>query len=357
MVRIAVVGAGLIGKRHAEAIASTRNVALSAIVDPVPSGKEFAAAMGAAWHGSLNSLLAQGDSDGIIVAVPNELHVPLGLECIAAGLPTLIEKPLASDISGAQALVDAAAAADVALAVGHHRRHNPLIAHAREQITSGRLGKISAVHGMFWVRKPDDYFNNAWRRGPGAGPLLINLIHDIDLLRHLVGEIIRVQAITSNTLRGHEVEDGAAIVMHFENGALGTFNLSDGVPSPWSWELASGENPAYPVGGQSCYFIGGTMASMELPSCRIWENQGSGKPGGWWDPIIASRCAVPAGEPLARQIAQFAQVIRGLETPVAPASEGLRSLMVVEAVRQSAREGAPVSLPGSDGAMNGDRTS
>jgi predicted dehydrogenase len=70
--------------------------------------------------------------------------------------------------------------------------------------------------------------------------LLTNLIHDLDLLRHLCGEVRQVQAITSNAIRGFANEDCAAVLLQFDNGALGSLTGSDAVAAPWSWELDSG---------------------------------------------------------------------------------------------------------------------
>ncbi|MCA1371958.1 gfo/Idh/MocA family oxidoreductase, partial [Bradyrhizobium sp. BRP14] len=124
---------------------------------------------------------------------------------------------------------------------------------AREAVTNGKLGQLTAVVGLWLLRKPDDYFEVAWRREAGGGPLLINLIHDIDNLRFICGEIVEVQALTSNKVRGFAVEDTAALLLRFANGALGTVTVSDATPAPWSWELSSGENPAYPRQDQPCY--------------------------------------------------------------------------------------------------------
>jgi predicted dehydrogenase len=88
-----------------------------------------------------------------------------------------------------------------------------MIREAKTIIDSGRVGKIVAVHGAFWTMKPESYFDVAWRREKGAGPVLINLIQDLDLLRFLCGEVIAVQAMESNARRGNPVEDTAAILL------------------------------------------------------------------------------------------------------------------------------------------------
>lgn len=342
-VALAIAGAGLIGKRHAEAIAVAPEAALHSIVDPSDAGRAYAKAIGAKWHSSLSALFRDGKPDGVIVATPNRIHVDNGLECVAAGVPALVEKPLASDLAAAQELVEAGEKAGVALLVGHHRRHNPLIAAAKLRIAEGALGTVVAVNGMFWLMKPDDYFEADWRRQPGAGPILLNLIHDIDLLRHLVGDIVSVQALQSGLVRGNAVEETAALVFRFDNGALGAFTLSDTIVAPWSWELTAQENPAYPPTGQSCYFIGGTHGSMELPSARIWTNPGKRS---WWEPIQATHSPVSREDPLVRQINQFARVIRGEEPPLASAREGLKSLQVIDAVKRSIATGRTVEIPG-----------
>ncbi|MEM5493357.1 Gfo/Idh/MocA family oxidoreductase [Hoeflea sp. AS16] len=341
-VRIAVAGAGLIGKRHIEAIAATPGVELHSIVDPSDAARQYAGLADARWYGSLAAAFDADKPDGIVLATPNQVHVENGLECVAAGIPALIEKPLASDLQAGLDLVIAGEDAGVPLLVGHHRRHNPLIASAKMQIDDGLLGTLVAVHGMFWLMKPDDYFETGWRRQPGGGPVFLNLIHDIDLLRHLIGEIVSVQALMSSAVRGNPVEETAAIILRFENGVLGTFSLSDTIVSPWSWELTASENPAYPPTGQSCYFIGGTHGAMELPNTKVWTNPAARS---WWEPISATRYPVSREDPLVRQIAQFANVIRGKEPPLVSAREGLKTLQVIDAVQRSAPNGQTVTLP------------
>jgi predicted dehydrogenase len=342
-VRIAVAGAGLIGRRHAGAIRSAGET-LAAIADPAPAARAFAERLGVPWVPDLAALLAGPVPDGVILATPNAHHVEGGLACVAAGLPVLVEKPLAADAPSGLALVTAAEAAGVALLVGHHRRHNGLVARAKALIDAGALGRILAVQATFWLRKPDDYFETPWRREPGAGPILLNLIHDIDTLRHLAGEIVSVRAVTSNAVRGHPVEETAAILLRFAGGALGTVSVSDAVPAPWSWELTARENPAYPPTGAVCCQIGGTDGALELPALRLWSYAGRQS---WWEPLTATHHAVPVEDPLTAQVRHFARVIRGEEAPLVSGREGLGTLRVVEAIRRSAGAGHDVAVEGT----------
>ncbi len=335
--RIAVVGAGLIGQRHAKLIKAGADATLSAIVDPTDAACAFADDIGAPWFASITDMLAADRPDGLIVATPNQLHLDHGLQAVEAGLPALIEKPIADSVAAAEKLVSAAETAGVPLLIGHHRRHNPLIADAKAKIEAGALGKLVAVHGMFWLYKPDDYFDVEWRRKPGAGPVYINLIHDIDLLRHLVGEVASVQAIQSSAARGHEVEDTAAALLTFENGALGTITASDSIVGPWSWEQTAGENPAYPETDQHCYLIGGTKGSLSLPNGEVW---GQDEPRSWWRDFQRSGPASPSeADPLVRQIAHFCDVIRGQASPLVSGREGLQTLRVIDALKRSAEHG------------------
>lgn len=339
--RIAVAGAGLIGKRHVAAMAQAEGAQLAAIVDPMPAAAAYAATLGVPYFTGLDGLIAAGAADAVILATPNQLHVQGGLACVRAGLPVLVEKPLATDVAEARVLVEAAEAAGVALLTGHHRRHNPLIAAAKAMIATGEIGAPVSVHAMFWLMKPDDYFDVGWRREPGAGPVFLNLIHDIDLLRHLVGEVVAVQAAQSNTVRGNAVEETAVLTLEFANGALGTANVSDTIPAPWSWELTTGENPAYPQTDQACYQIGGTHGALELPSGRLWHNPGKRS---WWEPLSARISPRASGDPLVLQIEHFARVVEGRELPLVSGREGLKTLAVIEAVKRAAQDGRRMTL-------------
>jgi len=131
-VRIAVLGAGLIGRRHIQHVKNEPKAKLVAIVDPSFEAKALAESLGLKWSADYEALLKSDRPDGAIIATPNMLHLSCGLASVEAGVPALVEKPIADDVLSATRLVDAAEKRGVPLLVGHHRRYNPLIRKAKE---------------------------------------------------------------------------------------------------------------------------------------------------------------------------------------------------------------------------------
>ena len=341
--RIALIGAGNMGRQHYHRLQRIAGARLCAVADP--QGQAFAADAGVPWFGDHRRLLEEARPQAAIVANPNNLHVATALDCLAAGVPLLLEKPVGVQLDEVSELVAVARRSGVPLLVGHHRRHNPLVVRARQLIAEGALGRLLSVTALWQLKKPDSYFEVAWRREPGAGMLLTNLIHDLDLLRHLCGEVREVQALAGNAIRGLPNEDNIALLLRFANGALGSLTGCDAAAAPWSWELAAGENPVYPrQAEQPCYLLAGTEGALSLPSSAAGATPRLG------------RLARPAGgqrggrgdrRPLQRQLEHFVRVARGEEAPLMDATDAARTLALVEAVREAARSGracAPASF-------------
>jgi predicted dehydrogenase len=345
-VRIAVAGAGLIGLRHIEEIEKSSSVTLSAIVDVSPKAAEVAQKAGVPLYRSLSELFARDRPDGVILATPNQLHVEQGLECVAAGVPALVEKPVAHTLSEGIRLCEAAEGASAKLLVGQHRRHSPVLHKAVEIVKSGILGRLVGVMGsaVFYKPESEGYYDgpNAWRRKPGGGPILINMIHEIGNLRAMVGEIVAVQAFASNATRGFEVEDTVAINLRFANGALGAFLLSDTGASPKSWEQTSQENKAYPTyEDEDVYSIIGASGSLGVPTMRLRYYE-SKEDRSWYKPFRTRTETVERTDPLANQIEHFAAVIRGEAEPLVTCRDGLQNLRVTDAIVEAAKSGRVV---------------
>lgn len=343
--RIAVAGAGYIGQAHIDALLASPTLALSAVVDPAPGARAVAERAGVPLYASLAELLANGKPAGVVLATPNQLHVPQTLQCIAAGLPTLLEKPIAQTVAEADTLVRAVEAARARVLIGHHRAHSPIMAKAREVVASGVLGRLVAVTGTAMFFKPDEYFaDGPWRRELGAGPILLNMIHEVHNLRMLAGEIVAVQAFASHAVRGFAVEDTVAIALRFASGVLGTFMLSDSAASAKSWEQTSQENNAYPsYDDEDCYVVAGTNGSLAIPTMRL-KTYPRPEDRSWWKPFDVSVVALQRDDPIRRQMEHFGAVVRGAAEPLVSARDGLANLRVTEAIVAAAQSGSTVEL-------------
>jgi predicted dehydrogenase len=338
-IKIAVIGLGLGGKNHIRSLASNDGVKLEAIVAPDSAKNSLIARhKNVPIFTTIEECLSRCNIDGVIIASPNRLHAEQANACIEAKIPVLIEKPITSSVEQALELVNMVEKVGAKVLIGHHRAHNPILRVAREAINEGRLGKLVTVMGSAQFHKPAHYFvDGPWRKEIGGGPILINLIHEIDNLRRLVGEIKAVQAITSNLTRSFDVEDTAAIIFVFENGALGTFILSDVASTSRSWEQTSGENSSYPgYQDEDCYLISGTNGSLGVPTMLL-KYYPEGIDPSWWTPFAEEVLKAPRSDPLDCQLKHFIDVIKGDVDPLVTARDGYRNLLITEAIRESAR--------------------
>ena len=183
-----------------------------------------------------------------------------------------------------------------------------------------------------------------WRRTPpGGGPTVINLIHELDSLRYICGEITHVFAQASSAVREFEVEDTLSIALSFEDGALGSVLASDAAAAPWSYEATTAENPYYFHIDENCYHFLGTKGSLAFPRMELWQYADVEK-AGWQHPIRRTTESVEPADPLEAQLEHFCRVIRGEELPIVDARDATRSLAVALAVLESSRDQAPVAL-------------
>lgn len=344
--QLAVVGPGLIGKKHIELITKHPRCELVAIVAPfTEENVEIAGRFNVPLYKDLASMFGVVNVDGVIVSSPNIFHVQQAGECIHQTVPVLVEKPIAHSYQEGLALMDLVEKHKAKLLVGHHRTYSPIIRVAQKIINEGRLGRIVAVAGSALFFKPDQYFlDGPWRTQLGGGPILINLIHEIGNLRALCGEITSVQAIASNSIRHFSVEDTAAINFRFESGALGTFLLSDAASSARSWEQTAGENLSYPrYEDEDCYTVSGTNGSLAIPSMRLKYFERD-EDRSWWRPFLEEQIRYDREDPLEEQLNHFINVIEGVEEAKVTAFDGLQNLKIIEAIYTSIASEKVVSV-------------
>jgi predicted dehydrogenase len=178
----------------------------------------------------------------------------------------------------------------------------------------GKRAKLVAINGFWFVRK--------------------------HCRRFMCGEIESVQAMASNALRGFPVEDTAALIVRFQSGAVGSMVLSEAVPSPWAWDLASGQAPYFPFTPADCYYLGGTAASLAVPSMELWWHGGDGD---WRDPLVHSRLPTEKSIRYFNQLVHLVDIVRRGVKPLCDARNELLTLAATLTVKIAAREGRMVA--------------
>lgn len=342
--KIAIIGAGVMGKKHAQIIEKHPQTELVAICDPFSDA--MAQEFNVPNYKDLDELLNQVKLDGVVIANPNRFHVSTAIQCMQHGVTCLLEKPLALNTEEALSLIEVQKKLNVPILVGHHRRHNKIIQQAKAIIDAGTLGQINTFNALWSVYKPDHYFDIEWHRIQGAGVLAINLVHDLDLMRYLNGEIESVQAMTSNKNRGLEVEDTISILVRFKNGALGTLLASDAAVSPWGWDQNTEENKSsFAVSpDQDCYFISGSEGALSVPNLEYW-NYPTAQSKSWATSLIKNKVEPNKAEDVyISQLTHFIDVINGQAAPISSPEDAIKNIQLLECIERAAKTQQSVSI-------------
>ena len=345
-VTIAIIGVGNIGPRHARSVHDCPDATIACFLDPSPAAIKIAQEYDVPLFHSISTMLeAVTHPDAAIVCTPNTTHSELGIRLLDAGVHILVEKPISATLDAGQRLVDASKASNRQLLVGHHRRFNPYVIASKQALVDDAIGRVIAVSGLWTACKPDDYFAPPaeWRTKAGGGPILINLIHEIDILQYLLGPISRVHAEQTISQRGHDAEEGAAILLRFASGVVGTFILTDATPSSHSFESGTGENPIIPKAGTDFYRLFGTKGTLSVGDMllSVCEDETARS---WQQKLNQSTLEVGEQVPFDEQIQHFVKVVRGEAEPVCSGEDGLSALRICDAIKQAIASGQAVDI-------------
>lgn len=256
VLRIGLVGFGAAGQAFLPAIEKHPGFVLAAIAEPVASLRERARSQcGVPVHESLEALLAQTGLDAVYLATPTEWHARQVMLCAEHGKHVLVEKPMATCLADAQAMVAAADEAGVVLLVGHSHSFDRPVQAMRDIIDAGELGRVRMVNTwcftdwMYRPRRPDELDTRL-----GGGVTFRQGAHQFDILRYLCGGMVSsVKARTFDWDPERSSIGAHTVFLDFANGAAATAVYSGyaglstmdlGFPiSEWGFEQAPDERP------------------------------------------------------------------------------------------------------------------
>lgn len=325
-IRIGLVGLGMMGRHHARVIRETEGVDLVAVADAL--GDPHRVAGDLAVLASVADLIATG-IDAAVVAVPTAFHDEVALQLAEAGVHTLVEKPISSDVASGQRIVDAFESRGLVGAVGHIERFNPALQSLRKRLEAGELGEVYQIatrrQGPFPSRIAD------------VGVVKDLATHDIDLTSWLAQSAFATVSAHTALRSGREFEDMVSVTAQLENHVITNHLINWLSPMKERVTVVTGERGAFvadTIVGDLTFYENGTV-STEWESVMAFRGVSEG---------TVMRYALTKREPLRLEHEAFRDAILGRASSVVTMREGLENVRVAEAIIASAERSMSVSL-------------
>ncbi|MES2168402.1 MAG: Gfo/Idh/MocA family oxidoreductase [Pseudomonadota bacterium] len=297
VLRVGVVGAGVMGTNHARVLAGLPGVELVGIVDPLPAHRTRALEIvGCPTFATLEEMLAAGP-DAVTIAAPTHLHRDVALACIARKIHVLVEKPIASSVEEGNEIVTAARNAGVTLMVGHVERFNPAVAAIKQAIKDEEILSIAITRvGPFPPRMSN------------VGVVIDLAVHDIDLIRWFTeSDIVDVQPQLASAVA--EREDIALLQFRTASGVLAHINTN--------W-LTPFKARSVTVATRGKY-VQGDLLTRQVTECFGFQRDGS---------YSMRHLSVGHDEPLRAELVAFLDAVRTGNAPAVTGDEGVASLEI-----------------------------
>lgn len=333
---VGLIGTGAIARLHAQAYAQIGyRVVVVTDVDE-DAGRRFAAAHGAAFVSDYLRVCAWPDLHYVdVCTVPNFRLDPVRA-CAAAGRHVQVQKPMATRVDTARAMIEEARAAGILLGIVSQHRFDTSAQFLASAIAAGRLGRLLQCDAYVKWHRSELYYRRpgkgAWAV-EGGGALINQAIHQVDLLCWFAGPVREVAAMWQlGAVHPIESEDVLSAVLRFENGATGVIQASTAC-----WPGYAERIEIHGTKGTAI------ITGDALTTWDVQDDSGSAPP-------LAERAASGAADPLAislapfeRQFLDFGAAIREGRRPLVAGEDGLRALTVVESIYESCRRGIRVS--------------
>lgn len=324
--RVGLIGLGVMGRSHARVLGAIDGVDLVGVADPV--GDPFGAAGAARVVPDVEALIDLG-LDYAVVATPTRYHLETGLQLAAAGIPTLIEKPLATDGPSSLKLAEAFESAGLVNGVGHIERCNPALRALRERLDAGELGDIYQVA----TRRQGPFPN----RISDVGVAKDLATHDIDLTAWVMRSSYRSVSARTAHKSGREHEDLISITAVMDDGSVANHLVNWLSPLKERVTVVTGDRGSFvadTLHGDLTFHENGVVTT-EWEQVATFRGVTEGN---------SVRYAIPKPEPLRIEHENFRAAVLGRGSDIVTMREGLATVIVADACIASAREGRTIDL-------------
>jgi UDP-N-acetylglucosamine 3-dehydrogenase len=325
-VRVAMLSfAHLHANGYAGVLGSMPGVELAVIADEdADRGKAVAEQFGTEWVADYRDALSRDDIDCVVICSENVRHKELTVAAAEAGKHVLCEKPLATTVEDAQAMIDACRKHGVKLQTAFPVRFNAAIVGLRDAIKAGAIGQPLVISARNPGTCPGSWFVDPALSDGGA--VIDHTVHVVDVLRWIFdAEVTEVYAEIDTRMHDIPVDDTGLLMMKLSNGIPVSLDTSWSRPANW---------PIW--GGVTIDVIGETgvlFADAFNNTYEIAEDRG---PSYSWQPVEVS------GDP--EMVASFIDAVRNDTEPLVTGEDGLRALQIALCAYQSAEKKAPVQV-------------
>ena len=327
VIRVALIGLGMMGRHHARVLRGVEGVELVAAVD-AQGDTHGALGSGVPLFSDVEQAIGHG-IDAAVVAVPTIFHEEIGLRLAAAGVHCLIEKPVAHDVEAGRRLVEAFSAAGLVGAVGHIERYNPALQSLRTRIAAGDLGEVYQIatrrQGPFPARIAD------------VGVVKDLATHDIDLTAWLAQSAFETIFAQSAHRSGRPNEDLVSVSGRLGNGIVTNHLVNWLSPLKERVTTVTGEKGTFvadTITADLTFFANGTV-STSWDSIAAFRGVSEGE---------MIRYALTKREPLLVEHEAFRDAILGRRNDIVTLRDGLETLRVAEAVVESSRTSTAIKI-------------
>ncbi len=355
-VRFAILGPGKVAWLHADALARIPDAQLVAVVGRnAERAGALAQTAGARVDPNVEATIERGGVDAVIVCTPHPVHAEAAIAAARGGLHVVVEKPMALDPADCDAMIAAAKESGVVLSVISQRRWYAPVQRVKAAIEEGRIGEpgLASVELLGW-RGADYYAMDDWRgtqAGEGGGVLVNQAVHQLDLLRWLLGPAIEVDAWTANLNHPEiDVEDTVVASIRFASGAVASFVASNSQrPGLHGRVHVHGRNGAS-VGVETdtgAMFVAG-VTLPSTPRNDLWTIPGEeAMPGRWAaEDAVALAGVDQATHHHELQLRDVIAAIRDGHPPAVDGAEGKAAVELIAAIYRAARMRGRVQLDG-----------